>query len=511
MSVLFLASGCLPVMAEESAAEEEQVTLSHTLKGPDQNEIGIFAFQLKDEKDNILAEWQNTIGNTVKIENFVANAGSRLFLYTKKVPEGYIIDEPLPVEIPETIENSEWTFVSEAVPYGEKTIQTDPAVKDAVYRFYRKKEDEEPYTGPDQKPAEYTAAEDGSFQAVLPHGKCYVSSDAVLKGYYQPDHQEFFFDLYSEEDLKIAYEPIAVKVSAAADDELFEEGYELSLYEEEEEICSWNTNEKENRIPSEYLEAEKTYRLKITLPDTYTCSAETISFTTEKKKPEEIPVIRFEIEKIPEPKVPDEKDEPVIIPVIEPDIPAEEKKEEVKKEDEEKEEKKEEKKEPETAAVVPAQIFRPAAGNPESIKTEEKDGRRSFFVVLEDSSGNGLRGALLRVENEEGKTVDQWLSDGKPHRISNEIYAGKTYIISQQSAVEGYEKMQMKVSFTMPESEEEPTVTLKNRVLSTIAETEEMKLPRTGLMISAFLAGFCLFALALMLISRRRQKEETSV
>ena len=511
MSVLFLGTGCTPVMAKEELPEKETVSLSHTLHAPDESETGIFAFQLRDEEENILAEWHNTAGNTVPIKNFEAEPGSCLYLWTKEVPKGYIIDEPLLIEVPESFEESRWTFVSEAVPYGKRVIYTEPDTKEAVYRFYRNEEDEEPYTGPNGETAEYKADKDGSFTAVLHNGRWYVSSDAVLQGYYPLDHQEFFFDLYSEEELKIVYEPVTVKAIVSAEDELYEEGYDLTLYRDEEMIASWHTNEKENSISSDCLEAGITYRLQIALPDTYACSSETLSFTTEEKKPKEIPAVRFEAQRIPGPEEPAEPEEPVIIPVIDPEEEEEEKEEtEEDKKEEDKEDAKAEKKEPETAAAIPSQIFWSSEGVSELEKSEEEDKRRSFFVMLEDSEGNGLSGALLRVENEAGETVDQWLSDGRPHRIINEIYAGKTYIITQQSAAEGYEKMQMKISFTVPETEEEQTVTLKNNALSTAAEAEEMKLPRTGLMISAFLAGLCLFALALTVLAHRRQKEETA-
>lgn len=53
--------------------------------------------------------------------------------------------------------------------------------------------------------------------------------------------------------------------------------------------------------------------------------------------------------------------------------------------------------------------------------------------------GEKITGVVLKVIDKNNKTVDRWTSTGMPHKVSN-LIEGETYILREESAVEGYVK-----------------------------------------------------------------------
>ena len=59
------------------------------------------------------------------------------------------------------------------------------------------------------------------------------------------------------------------------------------------------------------------------------------------------------------------------------------------------------------------------------------------IIKKELLTGRGLPGASLRVTDADGRVVDQWVSDGSPHRITG-LTAGETYRLTELKAPAGY-------------------------------------------------------------------------
>ena len=68
-------------------------------------------------------------------------------------------------------------------------------------------------------------------------------------------------------------------------------------------------------------------------------------------------------------------------------------------------------------------------------EVEMKDKRVTVSKV--DTSGEALEGASMKVIDEDGNVVDEWLSTKEPHAISG-LEAGKTYTLVEESAPQGY-------------------------------------------------------------------------
>ncbi len=65
--------------------------------------------------------------------------------------------------------------------------------------------------------------------------------------------------------------------------------------------------------------------------------------------------------------------------------------------------------------------------------------------------GKKITGVVLKVIDKNNKTVDRWISTGMPHKVSN-LVEGETYILREESAVEGYVKAK-DVIFTVTTSD----------------------------------------------------------
>lgn len=79
---------------------------------------------------------------------------------------------------------------------------------------------------------------------------------------------------------------------------------------------------------------------------------------------------------------------------------------------------------------------------------------------VDAKSGEGLAGARLRITDEDGKVIDEWVSDGKPHPIEK-LVVGKTYTLTEVGLPEGYVTAEP-VKFTVKDTGEVQKVVMKN-------------------------------------------------
>ena len=79
---------------------------------------------------------------------------------------------------------------------------------------------------------------------------------------------------------------------------------------------------------------------------------------------------------------------------------------------------------------------------------------------VDAKSGEGLPGAKLRITDEAGKVIDEWVSDGKPHPIEK-LIVGKTYTLTEVGLPDGYVTAEP-VKFTVKDTGEVQKVVMKN-------------------------------------------------
>jgi hypothetical protein len=82
----------------------------------------------------------------------------------------------------------------------------------------------------------------------------------------------------------------------------------------------------------------------------------------------------------------------------------------------------------------------------ESEKTKVSMG----FEKVDAKTGESVSGAVLRVVDEKGVTIDQWTSNGSVHTIANELIDGATYFLIEVEAPTGY-KFAKDIQFTAAE------------------------------------------------------------
>ncbi len=80
-----------------------------------------------------------------------------------------------------------------------------------------------------------------------------------------------------------------------------------------------------------------------------------------------------------------------------------------------------------------------------------------------DIAGEEIEGAKLQVIDEEGNIVDEWISKKEPHKV-NGLTEGKTYILHEEIAVEGYVKA-MDIEFTVSEEKENQKVEMIDKII----------------------------------------------
>lgn len=127
------------------------------------------------------------------------------------------------------------------------------------------------------------------------------------------------------------------------------------------------------------------------------------------------------------------------------------------------------------------------------------DDQTVIYVEKVDEKGNALSGAQLKVVDKDGKVVDNWTTDGKPHEIKGKLVAGETYTLKEVYAPNGY-MIAKDITFTVDEKMPEDKIVIK---------MVDTKSPNTGVHTNSTFYGVTLLgSLAVMLQILRRRKED---
>ncbi len=479
-------------------SQEEQIELplhpfsaAFQLAGEEQCEGEEFQLELYDEAGHLLEAWRNAVHEKKSFSDLKISCGSRLRLSYTAVPDGFHQPDDQWFTVPEMIAEDEYVITAEAQPCAVRQIRYEPETTGQKITFYRDREDEEAVRDETGRKAVYETAADGTFEANLIHGRYYVSAETTPEGYYPLDHQEFLFDLYAEEELRIIQKPIRINVQI-----VFEDGNDpgeipVYLYHEDSLLKEEQIHE-EGMICGSELKSGMEITLVPELPFGYECVESIQSITLPETAPEEDLTVCFTcVRKAvpPQPIRPAETSEPA------------EEEQDAEKDD------REEKPVPlsrgyEAAVLNWPQPERPAA---------EVQPVRSFNVILQDEQGHPLSGAVLRVDNAAGETIAQWISGNDARRISEHVEPGETYLISQQTAVSGYEKMDLRISFTMPKDAlSEPTITIKNKAAEKTVPAGRKQEGSLAAAVIPAAAGGLLVGVWLLLRKKRKSMKQVS-
>lgn len=119
-------------------------------------------------------------------------------------------------------------------------------------------------------------------------------------------------------------------------------------------------------------------------------------------------------------------------------------------------------------------------------KVVMKDDVTKLQIIKTDEDGKMLPGNRLAIIDQDGKTVDEWTTDDKPHDITK-LIVGQEYILRELEAATGYTKA-ADVAFTVRDTNEIQTVNMNNKQtvmhFSKVDETGEKELPGAKLQIT---------------------------
>ena len=89
---------------------------------------------------------------------------------------------------------------------------------------------------------------------------------------------------------------------------------------------------------------------------------------------------------------------------------------------------------------------------------------------VDATTGEEIEGAKLTVTDKEtGEVIDSWISAKEPHRITG-LAVGKTYILHEESAPQGY-LVASDVEFTVLDSGEVQKVVMKDELAPVVVQT----------------------------------------
>lgn len=119
-------------------------------------------------------------------------------------------------------------------------------------------------------------------------------------------------------------------------------------------------------------------------------------------------------------------------------------------------------------------------------KVVMKDDVTKLQIIKTDEDGKMLSGNRLAIIDQDGKTVDEWITDDKPHDITK-LIVGQEYTLRELEAAAGYTKA-ADVAFTVRDTNEIQTVNMNNKQtvmhFSKVDETGEKELPGAKLQIA---------------------------
>jgi pilin isopeptide linkage protein len=91
--------------------------------------------------------------------------------------------------------------------------------------------------------------------------------------------------------------------------------------------------------------------------------------------------------------------------------------------------------------------------------------KTSVEILKQDKSGKAVKGAVLRVVDEDGNKMDEWTTDGSAHEIKGILAGGQTYRLVEVSAPAGY-KIAEDVTFTVKADGATGKVTMKDEKIN---------------------------------------------
>ncbi len=88
--------------------------------------------------------------------------------------------------------------------------------------------------------------------------------------------------------------------------------------------------------------------------------------------------------------------------------------------------------------------------------------KTSIAIEKVSQDGTKLVGAKLQILDEEGTVIEEWITDGNPHKVVADLVIGKSYIIHEEQAPEGYE-LAPDQTFTVKDTEEIQSFTMVDK------------------------------------------------
>lgn len=95
-----------------------------------------------------------------------------------------------------------------------------------------------------------------------------------------------------------------------------------------------------------------------------------------------------------------------------------------------------------------------------NVTVEEEEESEIKVIKIDTSTGKGLAGAVIELQDENGKVIDSWTSDGNYHTISN--VENGTYYVVEKSAPEGYVLNTTKYKVVITDTKRDATIKLYN-------------------------------------------------
>ncbi|MCR0336004.1 Cys-Gln thioester bond-forming surface protein [[Clostridium] innocuum] len=118
-------------------------------------------------------------------------------------------------------------------------------------------------------------------------------------------------------------------------------------------------------------------------------------------------------------------------------------------------------------------------------KVVMKDDVTKLQIIKTDEEGKLLPGNKLAIIDKDGKTIDEWITDEKPHDITK-LIVGQEYILRELEAAPGYTKAE-DITFIVRDTNDVQTIDMSNRQtemhFSKVDETGEKELPGAKLQI----------------------------
>ncbi|MDE6730267.1 MAG: Cna B domain protein, partial [Oscillospiraceae bacterium] len=161
-----------------------------------------------------------------------------------------------------------------------------------------------------------------------------------------------------------------------------------------------------------------------------------------------------------------------------------------------------------------------------------KDDTTKVKISKQDmTTGKELPGAKLQVIDKDKNVMDEWISDEEPHFIEGKLTAGKTYILREITAPDGYE-IANDVEFTVSEDGSVTEVVMKDKKTPDIPTTPVVpttptvptptpsvstptpvtSTPATGdpgknpVAVTMCIAGLCGLVLTIVMLRKKEQK-----